>query len=201
MKKILFGLLLGLFALTFTTVTAANNYWMNETYAVGSSNFYETECISTHIGFLVQDGWYRDESGRKVISSASVNYTRYDFCQGIPLLNANGSVPISKLTFHTYGNLAAATLNTTIPVVDTLTNQSQTLVVRMNWIANGPQERTRNNYHSHDGGILLISHSVSIIQPATLVGSIVAKGKNLIAGQAVTGDMGRGSEIHISIGH
>jgi hypothetical protein len=200
-KIILSVLLLGLLVLTSATVYADPPTQSRETYAVAATSFAEDECVDAQIGVLVHDGWYSDVSGKTTLRSASIHYFRYDFCNGVALLVANGEVPITDETFRRTGNLASATLNTTIPVKDVLSPNTFSLGVSLTWIANGPQYRLHDNQDSSYDDIRINFLGVSIIQPTDISGSITLDGKDLIAGQHIGGDMGRGVTFNVTISH
>jgi hypothetical protein len=203
MKKVFLSVvLLGLLVMpTFVVSAGEKNQWSGS-YAYGASDFAEDACIGTYIGFLVTDGRYSyEDSGRGEYAEASIYYARHDTCQGIALLNAYGLIPVTKETFSTHGNLASATLNATIPVTDSLTGQTLSLVARLTWTADGPQQRTMNNEHNNTDGTRINFHGVSIIQPTIVSGSIFLDGSDLIAGQPLDGAMGRGQDLTITVNH
>jgi hypothetical protein len=200
MKKIILSvLLLGLLALTFAIAFADQPSESRVTTLVADSNFAEDTCVSTGIGVHVDDGWRGIGSGRTSLDSASVHYVRYDHCTGETLLMADGIVPINGQTFRLMADLASAVLNTTIPVKDILSANTFSLTVSLTWTANGPQQQLRENQHGSFDGVIYNYVFSSIIQPTDVSGRISLDGKDLIAGQPLTGSISEEASLNVTI--
>ena len=210
MKKLIFSIfLLGLLTLTpAPTLAAAEKIQLRGIGVTGDAFFTTDNCIYTFVLFAAEER--RDSTAAGKHTFAEVYYWRQDRChqddQGYPiyLLNAHNRVEIPDRDFSVKNNLTSATLNTIIPVIDTVPEPDQTLnlVIHMKWTANGKQERYHNNDRSTYGNITVISHSNSIYQPVSASGSVSLNGVNLIKGQALsTSPIAKSSSVTITVTH
>jgi hypothetical protein len=101
-----------------------------------------------------------------------------DVCQGITLLSGGGEA--SDQAFRLAGDLSAATLSTTIRVLDTVSFQIITFDVNLTWTATGEPvfEQTKEMFRDRDLGLLIVTQIRGWHAPAVATGTVVGLGRN-----------------------
>lgn len=75
----------------------------------------------------------------------SIQLFRYDVCQNQTLVDAYGRRELSKSELNYHGNLDSATLNTTVPLFDYVTNSTFDVSIDLTWTGTGEIHKSR--YH------------------------------------------------------
>ena len=114
-------------------------------------------CITTEVFILVNEGKFQNPPSKGSPDSYIFLFiSQYNSCTDTQLLQADAVAPLTDADFRISGRLKSATLNTTITVLDYLSNTSFDIFVDLAWTAIGPLSNQSSNFHFKTPGC--ISH-------------------------------------------
>ena len=114
-------------------------------------------CIITEAFILVNEGKFQNPPGKGSPNSYIFLFlSQYNACTDTQLLQADATAPLTDADFQISGRLKSATLNTTITVLDNLSNTSFDVFVDLAWTAIGPLSNQSGTFHFKTPGC--ISH-------------------------------------------
>jgi hypothetical protein len=101
------------------------------------------------------------------------------------------SSPITGLTFHIQGNLKQATLQGTTMVQEDISGTEVPVVVNLLWTGTGALESFVSHFRSKDPASLFIEHSKLIERSATVTGTMLVNGVNVVFNPLGSGSLAR----------
>ena len=130
-----FALVLGSFGQN-TNVLATDRYKLQ---GLGVSAFFSdldpTGCITTSTSIIVSQQLTQSEGTRDVTEVMFMNISQDNICTNTPLISVSADVPLPEGAFDIQGNLASATLDTTVTVINNITDSSIELEIHLDWTA------------------------------------------------------------------
>lgn len=109
-------------------------------------------CIVTRAEVAATDQSSMSPTASKDYSSfAFVAIYQYDECNNQDLLAGSGIVSLTGSEFQVAGNLNSATLNVTVPIMDSVSNSSFDVTVSITWTAVGDRIHDTTHFNSKLG--------------------------------------------------
>lgn len=150
-------------------------------------SFDPAGCISTSVWLFVAENRYQAAPGAPTnsawvdLSIYQWNYCTYEFSCSY------GSAALPDGAFRATGNLASATLNTTINVEDCFTGPARAVPVALTWTGEGEVTQTHSNTSYHFPGYRYRNRSNGQSRNAQVSGSVTVDGVNLAADASAYG--------------
>lgn len=161
-----------------------------------------TGCIRTLLIVGVTDNRRRTPPGsaEERTFQADVNYSLYDHCNNVPLVDIRGVAPLTDQDFRIQGNLISAALNTTVAAFDYVAGTPVAVVIDFNWTRSGALDENWNEqFHLHEMDLIINTHHHGKSRPAAASGSVSINGANVIPGPVTVAFMFRGSDVSVQI--
>lgn len=122
---------------TFSPQTTASA----KTYRFRTADYY----LSTYDASGCIGSYTELEVGEELLPSLQIY--RYDRCQNQPLMEAYGRKELTNSEFKFSGNLDSATLRTTVPMYDYVTDSTFDVWVDLTWTGTGEIHSSRDHYN------------------------------------------------------
>jgi hypothetical protein len=114
-SKLLASLVLATFSLPTTAWAVFNFNFKGEIAVAIFSNTDSSGCLVTNVAVFASENVSQEPPAPGASSSGvSLFISQFDDCTGTPLLAADGSTLLADPDFQVFGQLKAATLNTTV---------------------------------------------------------------------------------------
>lgn len=147
-------------------------------------------CIQTVLQvFAAEQAFKSPSTPRDAGSFAFVSILQFDNCTGEFLMDAFGSNSISASELQISKKLDLATLNTTVTVVDQLTNTAFDVYVDVTWTGDGPLLKDMVRQHSNDPGCMINYHTKGTFRPADVSASVSDGTTDFAAGAEAGGEI------------
>ena len=182
---IVFALMLGTFSQhTAASAAARQKYWNVSTFI---SSFDPSGCISTTVSvFAYEQVILGQPSPGSRESAVHLLIRQFDTCEGITLLDAEAFPSLADSDLQISGNLASATLNTTVNVYDSVSNSYFDVLIDLTWTGTG----SLLHYHRHfkdiwpGAGCKALEHSNEALRYAEASGTVSDGTTNFASGSS-----------------
>jgi hypothetical protein len=168
----------------------------HEITSFGSATFLSTDpsgCIESVFEIFGSEERLKDEQpgAPSTTGFALVIVTQVDQCTGTFLGDLVGEITSDAITFDVTGNLTAATLQATIPVLDSNTGDELQMTINVTWTGFGPIFPTKENVRLKTPELLQIFHSKAKIREADTSGTASLDGERFTLEALSPGQFGR----------
>jgi len=174
-------------ALTMSVLPAAAraevSHFRGETAWLNTYSYDATSCISSSMYVFATESRANGQPGPSTGgASASFSLYRYNECTGQDVTCASGTVALPNGAFDVSGNLASATLDTTLEIYDYCNNTTHPVTLDLTWTGDGQvfQGRVHQSFHYPDYRETYRSHGKSSY--AAVSGSLTFDGTSLSLG-------------------
>jgi hypothetical protein len=175
----------------------------HEITSFGTATFLSTDplgCIESVFDIFGSEERLKDEQpgAPSTTGFALVIVTQFDQCTGTFLRDLIGEITSDAIEFDITGNLSAATLQATIPVLDSNTGAEFQMTLNVTWTGFGPIFSTKENVRLKTPALLQIFHSKAKIREADTSGTASLDGESFTLEPLSPGQFGhvkRGSLI------
>lgn len=147
-------------------------------------------CIRTDVDVFAIDGNDQHaDNAANTLSDGRVTLNQFDTCKGQEVLHAEGHTALGPSDFKTDRNLKAATLNTTVPLIEEDTGEKFDVAVHITWNGNGGVK--------HDTARTRVPRALNTIvtniqgRTGAATGSVVRDGTNLTPGPSTFARLGQ----------
>jgi hypothetical protein len=162
------------------TARAEISHFRGETASLNSYSYDATGCISTSVYVFATESREHSQPGSSTSgASASFSLYQYNECTGVELACVSGAVALPNGAFDVSGNLASATLNTTIEAYDYCNDTTSPVDIALTWTGDGQvfQGRVHQTFHYPDYRQTFRSQGKS--SNATVSGSVTFEGTSV----------------------
>ncbi len=177
------GLLFVLLAAVPTPASAGADVFRARGLGASVDFYTPAECVDQLVWVGAGEGEYHmPPLPREPIMVAAVGIWKYDYCNGIPLMDAySGDIILSPGDFRITRNLDSAALNFSAELYDWLNNETFTVNVELTFTGMG--EAQRGNYISHFWayGVKYQYRSKGVSRQAEVTGGVWRNETNLVA--------------------
>ena len=130
-------------------------------------------CIQTKVDVFTAEAFIQVFPGNvDPFSSVNIFISRYDVCEDIQLLVAEGVADLAEPDLEISKKLDHAMLNTTVNVLDSLTGNTFDVSVNLAWTGIGTVTHERRNFHFRDQTCLTHTRSKGTFRDAEVTGSV-----------------------------
>jgi hypothetical protein len=167
--------------LGLVTPAEADNFRFKGTTAVVEGLNAPNECIFNSAQIIASDGASisHEPPGPPNVEGPGtlVLLTQFDGCNGILLVDADCSAPLSKSEFQVIGNnLDSATLNTTVECFNRVSGGSFNASVALTWTGCGSPIRETESFHIREGGLVVVNSRFSGTSRGAIASGSVSDG-------------------------
>lgn len=178
-----------LLALPSAALGAETYHFRGKTASASFYDFDPVSCTSTSVWVNVYENRYKAGPGPATGSSwFDVSIYSWNSCTYQEVC-AYGGAPLADDALQFGGNLASATLNTTVQLSDCFTGEPENASVALTWTGDGDLVSTKSHSSYHYPGYRYMSQSQGQYRYSVVSGSVTVDGVNVIEGASSYGSL------------
>ena len=136
-------------------------------------------CMRTNVDIFTAEGMRKDGRGRpQPFSSVNIYISQYDTCAETQVLYVDAIADLAGPDLQIDPKLAAATLNTTLNVTDTVSGNPFDIAIDIAWTGVGELSHDRYNIRFGDQACRIHDRSNFVSRPIHATGSVWAETQN-----------------------
>jgi hypothetical protein len=159
-----------------------------------------TGCITTSTAVLASEQVTRTNGTRETSEVMFIDVSQNNICTDTALISASGQAPLPEGAFDVQGNLGSATLDSTITMVNNITDQPIELEVHLVWTGTSTILSQSGHYKFSFESCHLQTISDEDFRFATATGTVTDGTMNFTPSPSTSADISNSKEANFSHG-